>query len=481
MTNRLPGRVRAGYAAGSLATGAFSTVPGLLLLPYLTDTVGVAAALAGVLVLLPKAWDVVFNPIAGRLSDAHTGPRGPRRPFLLYGGLATAVLFAAMFAHPPVGSAGVTTWVVVLFLLTATAYALYQVPYVALPAEMTDDPAERTRLMTRRIAVLAVAILAAGAGAPAIRDAIGGVNGYRLMGLAIGALIAIGAVWSYVGTAGAPIGRLLPSAVGYRQTIAAVRAAPRFARLWLVFVIQAVGIGTMLAGVDYVARVVLARPGASTILFASFVGPALLVMPLWQLVAARWSKIACYVVASALFAAGAIGIAIATLTSGRVGTTTFGWTVYTPLTDPTAVPGSASAPDVSIGAGPPLAVVVALVVLVGIGYAGQQVFPLSLLADLSAAAEAESGGKRAGVFAGVWTAGETFGMALGPGIYGLTLAIGSYRSATGGQPELVAALMQPASAVVAIAVGFTLIPAFFVLVGLPLLRGLSTPQGGRER
>ncbi len=481
MTNRLPGRVRVGYAAGSLATGAFSTVPGLLLLPYLTDTVGVAAALAGVLVLLPKAWDVVFNPIAGRLSDAHTGPRGPRRPFLLYGGVATAVLFAAMFAHPPVGTGGVTTWVVVLFLLTATAYALYQVPYVALPAEMTDDPAERTRLMTRRIAVLAVAILAAGAGAPAIRDAVGGVNGYRLMGLTMGALIAIGAVWSYAGTARAPIGRLLPSAVGYRQTIAAVRAAPRFARLWIVFVIQAVGIGTMLAGVDYVARVVLARPGASTILFASFVGPALLVMPLWQLVAARWSKITCYVVASVLFASGAIGIAIATLTSGRVGTTTFGWTVYTPLTDPAAVPGSGSAPDVSISAGPSLAVVVALVVLVGIGYAGQQVFPLSLLADLSAEAEAESGGKRAGVFAGVWTAGETFGMALGPGIYGLTLAIGSYRSATGGQPEAIAALMQPSSAVVAIAVGFTLIPAFFVLVALPLLRGLSTPQGGHER
>jgi GPH family glycoside/pentoside/hexuronide:cation symporter len=91
----LPRRVLFGYSLGSLVTGAFGTVPGLLLLPYLSDTLGVAAGVAGLLVLLPKAWDVLVNPVAGRLSDR----RGDRRPFLL-GGLALAVLFATMFAGP---------------------------------------------------------------------------------------------------------------------------------------------------------------------------------------------------------------------------------------------------------------------------------------------------------------------------------------------------------------------------------------------
>ena len=36
----LPRRVRVGYSLGSLATGAFGTVPGLLLLPYLTESRG---------------------------------------------------------------------------------------------------------------------------------------------------------------------------------------------------------------------------------------------------------------------------------------------------------------------------------------------------------------------------------------------------------------------------------------------------------
>lgn len=483
MTDRLPTRVRVGYAAGSLSTGAFATVPGLLLLPYLTDTIGIGAALAGLLVLLPKAWDVVFNPIAGRISDRTVSSRGPRRPYVLVGGIALAVLFAAMFAHPFGGTAGATSYVVVTFVLAATAYAFYQVPYVAMPAEITSDPAERTRLMTRRIAVLAVAILAAGAGAPAIRDALGGLAGYRVMGMAVGALILIGALWAYAGTRDAPIGEVRPTATTWRQTFAAVRAAPRFSRLLIVFVIQAIGIGTMLAGVDYMARVVLGSAGASSILFAAFVGPALLVMPLWQWLAARWSKVACFAIASLMFFVGAVGIAVVTLVSDRgwdEDSASFGWTAYTPLTD--AANGGPSAFESSVevsvsGVGPPMVLIVAIVVLIGIGYAGQQVFPLSLLADLSADAERESGGKRAGLFAGVWTAGETLGMALGPGIYGIALAIGGYLPSDGSVPQEIAALMQPGSARTAITVGFTLIPAFFVLVGLPLLRGVAKSEG----
>src|SRR5262245_58854713 len=92
--------VRVGYSLGSLVTGAFGTVPGLLLLPYLTDNLGVAAGAAGLLVLLPKAWDVAVNPIAGRISDRTQTRWGARRPYLIFGGVSLAVLFALMFAAP---------------------------------------------------------------------------------------------------------------------------------------------------------------------------------------------------------------------------------------------------------------------------------------------------------------------------------------------------------------------------------------------
>src|SRR5699024_6980608 len=96
------------------------------------------------------------------------------------------------------------TYVVVLFLACATAYAFFQVPYVAMPAEMTQDYATRTRLMTWRVAVLALAILVSGATAPAIRDAVGGRDGYRAMGVFVAVLLVAGALGAYYGTRAAP-------------------------------------------------------------------------------------------------------------------------------------------------------------------------------------------------------------------------------------------------------------------------------------
>lgn len=426
-SGELSTRTRFGYALGSLATGAFGTVPGLLLLPYLTDTLGVGASVAGLLVLLPKAWDVFFNPVAGRISDRTTGKLGARRPYLLWGGIALAITFAALFAGPDTGSSTVDAlYVAVVFLVCATAFAFFQVPYNALPAEMTTSPKERTSITAWRIAVLAVAILVSGAGAPAVRDAVGGLAGYRIMGIAVGVLIVVGAVGVFLGTARTRVAPPLPSVAGWRETIAAVRDCPPFRVLLTAFVIQAVGIGTLLAGVDYLARVGLGDKSWQPLLFAAFVGPALLVMPVWQRVGARHGKRASYVVATFVFAVGLLGV--------------LGARVFPPV------------------------LIVLFVAVAGVGYAGLQVFPLSLLADVIGREEGRTGQVRAGVFAGVWTAGETLGLALGPALYGGILAIGGYVSSTG---ETVA---QPSSAVVAVITGVALVPALFTLAALPLLR-----------
>ena len=108
------------------------------------------AAVAGLVVFLPKAWDVILNPIAGRISDRSDNPAGRRRPFLIRSGSLLALAFVLLFAGPTSPTGVAATWVVVLFVACATAYAFFQVPYVAMPAEMTDDYDERTRLMTWR-------------------------------------------------------------------------------------------------------------------------------------------------------------------------------------------------------------------------------------------------------------------------------------------------------------------------------------------
>ncbi len=417
----LTGGVRAGYALGSLATGAFGTVPGLLLLPYLTDNLGVAAGLAGLLVLVPKAWDVLINPVAGRISDRTVSRWGARRPYLLFGGLAVAVLFAAMFAAPFGTGTGASAYVAVAFLATATAYAFFQVPYVAMPAEMTDGYTERTRLMTWRVAVLAIAILVSGAVAPIVVQAGGGgVPGHRWMGLFVAVLIIAGALGAFLGTRRAPVGRVTESEPSLRAQLAVVRGNRPFMVLLIVFVVQSIGVATMLAGVKYVADHVLERPeDGPTLLFACFVGPALLVMPLWSRVGARVGKTKALVLASLLLAGGALALVVA-------------------------------------GSVPPVAAY-AITGVIGVGYAGQQVFAMAMLPDCVAYDAARTGRRQAGVFTGLWTAGETLGLALGPGLYALVLQLSGYASSASGQ-----AAVQSDGARLGVLLGFSVVPALLV-------------------
>ncbi|GAB3482405.1 Na+/melibiose symporter-like transporter [Amycolatopsis cihanbeyliensis] len=429
-------RHRLSFSFGSFVTAPFATVPGLLLLPYLTDTMAVPAAAAGAIVLVPKAWDVLFNPIAGRISDRALRRQGSRRPVLLLGGCGVALLFMGLFAHPGLGSVAADAgYVVVVFFVAATAYAFFQVPYNALPAEITDAYDERTRMSAWRIAMLALAILVSGAGAPAIANGIGGVAGYRLMSVAVAALMLTGALVVYFGLRDAPVGTRRDLTPRIRELAATMRGWRPFQWLLAVYVVQSVGVGTLLAGVVYAARHVLGDPGLQTFLFAGFVGPAMLVMPLWSRLGRRGGKLVGFRVASGLFGGALLVLSASTIL--------------------------------------PTPVVFGFVALAGVGYAGVQVFPLAILPDLIAVEERRTGATRAGVAAGLWTAAETLGLALGPGLFGLVLAVGGYVS-TMEQ----ATVAQPESAITAIVLGFSSIPGVLILLGIPLLRRSVLPAPG---
>ncbi|MEU3626088.1 MFS transporter [Amycolatopsis coloradensis] len=423
----LPARTRYRYSLGSFVTGAFGTVPGLLLLKYLTDTMGVAAGVAGLIVFVPKAWDVLFNPIAGRLSDADMVRTGSRRRFLLYGGIGVSILFAALFAHPGFGApVPDAIYVVVVFLLCATAYAFFQVPFNALPAELTDSAEERTKLTSVRIGFLAVAILISGGGAPAITDLVGGIAGYRVMGVFIAVVILLATLGVYFGLKDAPVGALRPNTVSPRELLRTLAGWRPFRWLLGVYFIQALGIGTVLAAIPFFAERILGSSGYSTVLFVGFVGPALLTMPLWPKLGASLGKLAGFRIATAAFGVGLLGL--------------LGAQVF------------------------PFVVTMVFVAFCGVGYAGISVFPLAILPDLISDEEERTGETRAGVAAGVWTASETLGLALGPGIWGLVLQFGGYQS------SLDAKAAQPDSALTAILLGASILPAVLIVLGIPLLR-----------
>jgi Na+/melibiose symporter-like transporter len=280
--------------------------------------------------------------------------------------------------------------------------------------------------MTWRVAILAFTIMLAGATAPVIRDAVGGRNGYRVMGVVMALIIVVGAVAAYAGTRRAPVGEVQPGPGTLRDQLRIVAGARDFRLLLTTFVVQALATGCMLAGVDYLAEDVLGRKGATTILFVCFVGPALLLTPAWARIGERVGKKQAYVASSLVLATGALLAATAQVA--------------------------------------PSGLVFAAVALVGVGYAGCQVFPLAMLPDAAAVDARRTGSNRAGVYTGVWTAAETLGLALGPGLFALVLAMGGYESSTSNDVQ------QSDTTLAAITYGFSVLPALLVVVSLWWLR-----------
>ncbi|WP_417509932.1 MFS transporter [Microbacterium sp.] len=441
-SSRLSARTIVTYAIGSLGTGGYATLPGLVLTYFLTDNLGVAALAAGLIVAAAKIWDVIIDPLIGAASDRQLARTGSRRGFMLTGALMLPVFFALTFAVPPSwGPAASATCVLLAFLGTATAFSLFQVPYVALPAELTKSYDERTRLLGWRVVVLTAAILLFGAGGPMLRRATGDpVTGYLLMGIVAGVVLGIGMLIAtrsaHDATAASPASASasgsVPARVKLREEylsgFRALRRSIPFRALLSTFLLQALATGTMLAGAQYVARWVLGDEAAVEILFVALVGPALIATPGWTVVSNRIGKERAFLAASILFLLAATSIVVAIWTPGA-------W-IY------------------------------ASVAVAGVAYAGLQSLPMAMLPDVISHDERTSGPGQAGTFTGIWTAGETIGFALGATAVSLTLAATGYISSVAG-----AQTTQPDAAVMGIVVSFSILPAALMALSLiPLSR-----------
>ncbi len=426
------------YASGAVGTAGFGTVPGLLLSIYLTNTLGVAAGVAALVVLFPKLWDLGFLPFVGRISDRSARRRDTRRPFLLAGALGLLVSFPVMFAVPEgLAAATAAAWVFVAFLVATSAFAFFQVPYIAMAAEITDSPAERTTLMAWRVAFQAAAILAFGVGAPLVQQSAGSQRvGYLVMGVIVGLAIAAGMIvcwWGLrrsvryvaaVGDAEHPDESLIAQ---WRQ----VWAARPFRILLGAFFLQALGTGATLTAIAYFSLYILGIPNFA-LLFGVLIVPAIIVMPAWNWFGHRFGKRAGYLCSSILFILGSLLILLS--------------------------------PYVA------LPVTVLLVGIAAVGFAGMQMFPLAMLPDTIAARAEETGEQSAGAFTGVWTAGETAAFALGPALVLGLLEVTGFVSSTDNSA------LQPASAVTGVLMSISVLPALLVAVSLPLIWRWSLPS-----
>jgi len=298
-------RLHLGWGIGTL--GASLVLNGFSFLApyYLTTILGLSAATAAGLIFTAKLWDIVSNPLMGLVSDRTETRWGRRRPYLLLGGLVSGLAFALLFSLALTPFAQNFVIITLVMALVGTGYTIFNVPYMAMPAEMIDDYKERTRMMTYRVFFIGIGTLVGGGVAQRLAELYGGgARGYSLMGFTIGAGIVLFMSLAFFGTAGARFTRRERERVPFLEQVrTGLSNAPFVALLGTKFT-QLFGLFTNTAVAIFVIRFVIGQenPGAWMLWFVAFSSAAqILTIPLWRRLAIAIEKQKTYIAATVLF------------------------------------------------------------------------------------------------------------------------------------------------------------------------------------
>ena len=433
----LPTKVLVGWGLGTIAPVAVLTATNVLLLRYMTDFVGIGAGLAASLIAFSKIFDAFADPTMGAISDRVSSKAGRRRPFLLWGGILLAVTVVGLFSAPASLDDQQRVYYMGFMLLAyALAYTIFNVPYLAMPAEMTRSYHERSHLMSYRVyAVGGAQMLTSYLGPMLIARTGGGARGHMLMALALAPLIVGSALACYLMTAKASFTEReekarYPLGVQIRSAIA---NTPFFVLILTKF------LTLMTLGVQAVFPFFFKRVlGVSDAYLGTYflLSSIMLIVsqPMWLWLGRRLGKRATYMIALAI----SVPVALSWLLAGH---------------------------------GESILLVYLRGVLTGISGGGAILMGQSMLPDTMDYDYRRTGLRREGVFAGFYTTVEKLAGAVG------IAAVGAFLSASGYIQSKGATVDQPASAITAIYIAISCLPAVISALGVVALIFYDLSEG----
>lgn len=141
---------------------------------FLTD-IGLAAATAAAILIVPKVWDAVNDVLFGYLIDRHMFKNGQKfMPWVRIGTSAIGITTVALFAIPESASdATKIIWFVVAYVVFDACYTILDAPAFAVTTVMTSDVDERTSIIAGGKLWAMVGAVAATVLIPMIRPKLG--------------------------------------------------------------------------------------------------------------------------------------------------------------------------------------------------------------------------------------------------------------------------------------------------------------------
>lgn len=434
--DRLPWQIKLGWATGAFGVAVLMNGISALILFYMTLMLKIDPAVAGFIIFISKIYDAVTDPFSGWLSDRTQSTKGRRRPYLFWGAIVSALAFLMVFTVPFQGPYVTMTsgsglmaagYVLLALLLYTTGYSMFNVPYMAMPAEMTRGYHERSSIHGYRVVVAAVGGFLVQSGGGALLEALGkDRDAYGWLGAIGAAVIFVSMMTAYFATAKAPSLPQTDAKLSFNEQLAGFRANKPFQLILGVKLAQLIGIASSSGGLVFLLSQVLGRP----LTLLAVIGGALLLAVFTMTPVLIWlskhiGKRGAYVVSAAV-----------------TGVSALSWVWATP-DEPIwalALRGFAT----------------------GIAFSGNVLFAMSMLTDAMEADSHRTGLRREGMYSAFYSFVEKLASSIGPLILGGALSYAGFNPAN--PPKVADEGVRQA-----VLLGVAYVPAAMALVAVVIL------------
>lgn len=137
-----------GHALGGVGQNMVYALWSGFITAFYTDIFGMNPAVMATIFVIARVWDAFNDPMMGILADRSKSKFGRYRCWLLRMPAVVATCLILNFTVPGFGSVGNTVYAAVTYILMGMAFTSVDIPYWSMPAAMTSDPGERTKIFT---------------------------------------------------------------------------------------------------------------------------------------------------------------------------------------------------------------------------------------------------------------------------------------------------------------------------------------------
>ena len=148
--NRLSKKTLFAYGCGDFASNLCWTFVGSYLSVFYTDVVGMAPAIASMIMLIAKIWDGVNDPMFGMIAERTNSKKGRFRPYIFYGAPFLALFSVLTFTTFGKGSAAVG-WAAFSYIGCGMLYTVVNLSYGSLSTVMTTNAEDIAQLNSYRM------------------------------------------------------------------------------------------------------------------------------------------------------------------------------------------------------------------------------------------------------------------------------------------------------------------------------------------